>query len=98
MRSSQSNGGSPEREPPRTGMPRAVSRSTTLRPVLPVPPRTSVVFVSCAFSVSMFSSFYAYPPLEIYGSAVWVGIGQRVERRVEVHPLGTVDLTLDPHR
>ena len=40
--SSQSNGGSAEREPTRVGMPRAVSRSTIRRPVLPVPPRTRI--------------------------------------------------------
>src|SRR3712207_291697 len=49
--SSQSNGGSPEREPTRTGSPRSSSRSTTLRPVLPVPPRTSVVVFLCPFSI-----------------------------------------------
>src|ERR671910_587819 len=37
-RSSQSNAGVPEREPIRTGTPRAVRRSATRRPVLPVPP------------------------------------------------------------
>src|SRR5918912_4147456 len=45
-RSSQSNRGVPEREPTRTGRPRASRRSTTRRPVLPVPPSTSVGFVS----------------------------------------------------
>lgn len=40
---SQSNGGCPDREPARTGTPRFVSRSATLRPVLPAPPTTSVV-------------------------------------------------------
>src|SRR5215216_3909844 len=58
-RSSQSNGGSPERDPTRTGRPRASSRFTTLRPVLLVPPRTSTVFASCASCVSIFCSFYA---------------------------------------
>ena len=43
-RTSQSNGGSPEREPIRTGNPRAVNRSTARRPVFPVPPVTSVGF------------------------------------------------------
>src|SRR5215208_6828462 len=57
--SSQSNGGSPEREPTRTGMPRASSRSTTRRPVLPVPPRTSVTFFSCELSASIIFSFDA---------------------------------------
>src|SRR5215212_6139496 len=57
--SSQSNGGSPEREATRTGMPRASSRSTTRRPVLPVPPRTSVTFFSCVLSGSIIFSFDA---------------------------------------
>ena len=39
-RSSQSNAGVAEREPIRTGTPRASSRCATRRPVLPVPPRT----------------------------------------------------------
>src|SRR5262249_60369632 len=43
-RSSQSNGGEPDREPTRIGRPRSVRRSATRRPVLPVPPRTRVVF------------------------------------------------------
>jgi hypothetical protein len=45
-RSSQSNGGAPEREPIRVGTPRAISSSATRRPVLPVPPRTSVAGLS----------------------------------------------------
>ena len=49
--SSQSNGGSAEREPIRVGMPRAVSRSTTRWPVLPVPPSTRIGLVSCVLSV-----------------------------------------------
>jgi hypothetical protein len=47
--SCQSNGGALD-QGPTTGRPRAVSRSATRRPVLPVPPRTNVVF-SSVFSV-----------------------------------------------
>src|SRR5512145_1544036 len=48
---SQSKGGSPDREPTRTGRPRPLSRATTRRPVLPVPPRTSVVVFLIASSL-----------------------------------------------
>jgi hypothetical protein len=42
--SCQSKGGWPVREPIRIGTPRARSRSATLRPVLPVPPRIKVAW------------------------------------------------------
>jgi hypothetical protein len=50
-RSSQSNGGVPEREPTRVATPRAASRSATRLPVLPVPPSTSVAGFSPVSSV-----------------------------------------------
>jgi hypothetical protein len=70
--SSQSNGGSPEREPTRAGNPRAASRSATRRPVLPVPPTTNVVLswvfpasISRTFSVSIACSFSTLYTLSI---------------------------------
>src|SRR6516162_8181311 len=51
--SSQSNGGWPEREPTRAGTPCAVSRCTTRRPVLPVPPTTSVWFAWYVLPIMM---------------------------------------------
>jgi hypothetical protein len=45
-RSSQSKGVAADRTPSRVGTPRALSRSTTRRPVLPVPPITNVGLVS----------------------------------------------------
>src|SRR5262249_21757810 len=48
-RSSQSNGGWPDREPILKGMPRWASRAATRRPVFPVPPSTSVILVCLLF-------------------------------------------------
>ncbi|WP_308207625.1 hypothetical protein [Actinomadura madurae] len=42
--SAQSKGTPPDRDPTRTGQSRAVSRWTTRRPVLPVPPVTRVMW------------------------------------------------------
>ena len=56
-RSSQSNGGSPLREPIRTGSPRSRSRAATLLPVLPLPPSTRIG----ACIVSSFSSVSCTP-------------------------------------
>src|SRR5215218_7142940 len=55
---SQSNGGAPDREPIRTGTPRATSRSATRRPVLPVPPITNVVASLLLFCIPISNSLF----------------------------------------
>src|SRR5262249_22989233 len=62
---SQSKGGVPEREPTLRGRPRASSRSTTRRPVLPVPLSTRVF-------LSFVDSWFIGSPL-----VDWVGLVRR---------------------
>src|SRR5688500_10611745 len=84
---SQSKGASPERDPTLVGTPRVARRCATRRPVLPVPPRTSVVCFCCALSVFIVRSFLPVRLLSprAYLSAVWGGIVHRVGRGVEIH-------------
>src|SRR5687768_3061687 len=95
-RSSQSNGGVPEREPTRTGRPRSVSRSTTRRPVLPVPPSTSVLSVSFALPIValLWLRFLGY----VRGSGDSADSGERRGRPGERHGATSAPVASEEHQ
>ena len=81
LRLSQSNAGVAEREPIRTGTLRAASCSAMRRPVLPVPPSTSVVF---AVMVSGASEVLGYAVEALMLARDWDGAQAQLDRAREL--------------